>query len=186
MAEAILDVVNENDEIVGSAPRSQIHKEGLLHREIHVWFVTPDRKVIFQKRAPKPPLRMIIGLDATIGGHVELGQSYYDAALMEVAEEAGIDTTVHPISLYKKYRVSEVFPQYDITNNVFREVYLCHFSGDLADLKIEEGKGAGFLAVPAEKLSVNPLAWAPDYWVIPYLYSPDMMALYEDIANNRM
>ena len=36
-----LEIVNETDEVIGLDKRLKIHQKGLLHREIHVWFITP-------------------------------------------------------------------------------------------------------------------------------------------------
>ena len=33
----LLDVVDENDNIIGRDKRAVIHSKGLLHREVHVW-----------------------------------------------------------------------------------------------------------------------------------------------------
>lgn len=34
----ILDIVNENDEVMGQATRKEIHEKGLLHRVVEIWF----------------------------------------------------------------------------------------------------------------------------------------------------
>ena len=34
MSEEIFDVVNERDEVVGQAPRKEVHARGLLHRAV--------------------------------------------------------------------------------------------------------------------------------------------------------
>lgn len=36
-----LNIVDEAGEIIGFDTRENIHNQGLLHREIHVWFYTP-------------------------------------------------------------------------------------------------------------------------------------------------
>ena len=36
MPEDIFDIVNEKDEVIGRAPRSEVHARGLLHRAVHV------------------------------------------------------------------------------------------------------------------------------------------------------
>lgn len=35
-----LNIVDEDGNIIGEETRENIHKQGLLHREIHVWFYT--------------------------------------------------------------------------------------------------------------------------------------------------
>jgi isopentenyldiphosphate isomerase len=36
----MLEIVDENDNVIGLETREKVHREGLLHREIHIWFVT--------------------------------------------------------------------------------------------------------------------------------------------------
>ena len=47
----MLEVINENDNVVGFETRAKIHQDGLLHREIYIWFFTPNGEIIFQHRA---------------------------------------------------------------------------------------------------------------------------------------
>ncbi len=43
----MLDIVDERGKVTGQDTRGNIHAKGLLHREIRVWFYTPNRKIIF-------------------------------------------------------------------------------------------------------------------------------------------
>lgn len=61
-------------------PRENIHNQGLLHREIHVWFYTPKGEIIFQHRAKDKDTYPDL-LDATVGGHVEINSDYENTAL---------------------------------------------------------------------------------------------------------
>lgn len=84
----MLEVVDENDNVIGFETRAKIHREGLLHREIHVWFLTPEGEIVFQHRA-KDKDTYPDKLDATVGGHVESNMSYEDTAIKECKEETG-------------------------------------------------------------------------------------------------
>ena len=78
----MLEVVDENDNIVGLETRVNVHKDGLLHREIHIFFITPNGEIIFQHRA-KDKDTYPDKLDATVGGHVDPGMSYEETAIKE-------------------------------------------------------------------------------------------------------
>ena len=70
----ILDVVNENDEVIGQAERDEVHSKGLLCRLVYVRFYTTDGKVILQKRSASKkndPGK----LTTTVSGHVASGQT---------------------------------------------------------------------------------------------------------------
>src|SRR5665648_133311 len=51
MKDEMLEVVNENDVVIDLKSRKEVHQKGLSHREIHIWFMTPAREIIFQHRA---------------------------------------------------------------------------------------------------------------------------------------
>src|SRR3989344_4969317 len=86
-----LNFVDENNNIIGEETRENIHTQGLLHREVHVWLYTPKGEIIFQHRAKNKDTYPDL-LDATVGGHVEIGSDYENAALQELKEETGIQT----------------------------------------------------------------------------------------------
>ena len=95
MAE-FLNIVSEDDEIIVPGTRERIHKEGLLHQEVHIYFVTPKKEIIFQHRAKDKDTFPDL-LDATVGGHVEIGDSYEQTAIKEAEEETGIK--INPLDL---------------------------------------------------------------------------------------
>jgi isopentenyldiphosphate isomerase len=74
MDNRILNIIDEEGNILGEATRQEIHEKGLLHGEVHVWFYTPDRQLIFQHRAKDKETWPDL-LDATVGGHVEIGDT---------------------------------------------------------------------------------------------------------------
>ena len=51
MPKNFLNVVNDSGEVIGFDTRDNIHNKGLLHREVHVWLVTPGGEIIFQHRS---------------------------------------------------------------------------------------------------------------------------------------
>src|SRR3989344_4773019 len=118
----LLDIVDENDVIIGRDTRDNVHANGLLHREIHIWFVTPAGEIIFQHRGPNVETYPDL-LDATVGGHVELGMSYNDTALKEMLEETGITTDIKNLHLLKKMRTRTVDSVTGRINNIFRAQY---------------------------------------------------------------
>ena len=72
-----IPIVNENDEVIGEEERLIIHRDGLRHREIHAWLVTPERKFIFQKRGEHQETWPGYW-DVTVGGHVDTEKETYE------------------------------------------------------------------------------------------------------------
>lgn len=146
-----LNVVNEKGNIIGQDTRDNIHKKGLLHREVHVWFYTPKGEIIFQLRG-KNKVTFPDLLDASVGGHVELNSDYIDTALKEMFEETGIKANKKELHLIKTLRKRAEDPVTGMINNVIRAIYAYEYRGLLSDLKVEGGAAHGFEAWSIEKL----------------------------------
>jgi len=146
-----LEIVDDEDHIIGRAPYAQIHSEGLLHREVHVWFVTSSGEIIFQHRDKNKETFPGL-LDATVGGHVEEGDSYETTALKETLEETGLTLTLDQLIFLSKSRSKSFDDLTGKTNNVFRSNFAFRFFGNLNELHIEEANALGFEAWPMEKL----------------------------------
>ncbi len=141
----LLEVVDENDNILGLETREKIHKEGLLHREIHIWFITPKGEIIFQHRA-KDKDTYPDKLDATVGGHVEAKMSYEETAIKECKEETGIDINIDKLFFLAKMQGKNYDIITQLTNNTIHTEYAYLYEGAISDLKVEEGKAIGFEA----------------------------------------
>ena len=80
-----INIVDENDRIIGQDSRTNIHKKGLRHREIWVWLYNDKSELLFQLRSKNAETCPGL-LDATAGGHVDLNNDYEQAAVREVKE----------------------------------------------------------------------------------------------------
>jgi isopentenyldiphosphate isomerase len=171
----ILSVVDGNDNVIGEATRKEIHEKGLLHREIHVWFVTPKGEIIFQHRAKDKDTYPDL-LDATVGGHVEVGDSYEKTALKEMEEETGVKGDVKELHLLGKFQKRSEDDVTRTINNTIRAQYAYVYRGKVSDLLVEEGKALGFEAWPIDKLSN--LNEEDRRKFIPLILGPDMLQLF--------
>lgn len=146
-----LNIVDENDNIIGQEERTKIHAEGLLHREIHVFFLTPQKNIIFQHRAKDKDTFPDL-LDATVGGHVEIDDSYEQTAVKETGEETGIKIENTDIIFVKKIKRNSKDEVTKKINYSWQSRYLYLYEKPLDDLTIENGKATGFEAWPIDKL----------------------------------
>lgn len=78
-----VEVVNEKDEIIGKMLKADAHKDGTLHRISVVYVENLKGEILIQIRADGY-------LDHSAAGHVEVGESYEQAAKRELQEELGI------------------------------------------------------------------------------------------------
>jgi len=134
-----LDIVNEDDNIIGQDTRENIHQHGLLHREIHVIVYNDKGEILFQKRAKD---KDICGglLDVSVGGHVDLGEDYEEAAIKELEEETGISVDRKCLVFLEKKRSNYSEQNTGRINNTYRSIYSYKYNGDVKDLKVEKGK----------------------------------------------
>ena len=147
----ILNIVDENDNVVGEATREDIHAKGLLHREVHVWLYNKNGEVFFQMRARDKDTFPGL-LDASIGGHVEIGDLYEKTAIKEAEEETGLNINPHDLKFITTIRHAGYDEITENLNNVIRKIFAYEFDGLPTDLKIEKGKADGFEAVKIDSL----------------------------------
>ncbi len=82
--------VTDSDEVLGPIPRSRVHgNPELIHRSVHILVVSPDKRLLLQKRSLRKDTQPG-KWDTSVGGHVGFGQSYEEAARREAAEELGM------------------------------------------------------------------------------------------------
>ncbi len=153
MDQDLLNIVNENGEVIGIATREEVHTRGSLHREVHVWFIDRNNKIVFQHRSKtksnSPDL-----LDATVGGHVEIGMDYSSTAIKEIHEETGLEIEESQLQLVKIVKSNTENPVTNKKNNVSRAVFCFRFMSDIQGLKMEKGEGVGFESFSLEELEV--------------------------------
>lgn len=86
----LFEIVDENDLIIGTARRSECHgNPALIHRAVHVLVVNGDGALLLQKRSDLKDIQPG-KWDTSVGGHLESGESYRDAAVREMHEELGL------------------------------------------------------------------------------------------------
>ncbi len=85
----ILDIVNEKDEVIGTATRKDCHSNPhLIHRTVHFTLVDPrNKKVLMTIRSRKK--KHDGGKYCVLGEHILSGKTYIDAIKRGVNEELG-------------------------------------------------------------------------------------------------
>ncbi|NEB78374.1 NUDIX domain-containing protein [Streptomyces sp. SID14478] len=99
-AEEILDIVDEQDRVIGQAPRGEAYARNLRHRCAFILARDPDGKIFTHRRTPTK-LVFPGWYDMFVGGVVGAGESYDEAALREAEEELGVSGLPRPTPLFK-------------------------------------------------------------------------------------
>lgn len=84
-----LDIVDKDDNIIGTTSKEDIYKKSLGHRICHIIIFNNDGKMVLQKRSSKVSF-CPDHWSAAVGGHVQSGETYEQAALREYEEELGV------------------------------------------------------------------------------------------------
>jgi len=88
--EELFDIVDDDDEVIGRAPRSECHgNPALVHRAVHVLIFNSAGELLLQKRATDKDIQPG-RWDTSVGGHLKVGESYSAAAYREMHEELGL------------------------------------------------------------------------------------------------
>jgi isopentenyl-diphosphate delta-isomerase type 1 len=96
----IFDVVNDNDQVIGQKPRSEVHRLGLKHRAVHILIFNSRGQIFLQKRSQSKDTFPGVW-DSSASGHLDTGETYDVSAMREVAEELGIVLPAIPTFLFK-------------------------------------------------------------------------------------
>ncbi|MGW1187542.1 NUDIX hydrolase [Streptomyces sp. NPDC002559] len=99
-SDEILDIVDENDVVVGRAPRGEATARGLRHRCVFIEVRDADGRLFVHRRTPTK-LVFPSRYDMFVGGVVGAGESYEEAALREAEEELGVSGLPRPEPLFK-------------------------------------------------------------------------------------
>lgn len=86
----LFDIVNEDDQVIGQASRSECHGDpALIHRVAHVHVFNRRGELLLQKRSLQKDIQPG-KWDTSVGGHLDRGETYLLAARREMAEELGL------------------------------------------------------------------------------------------------
>jgi isopentenyldiphosphate isomerase len=94
----VIDLVNEQDEIIGITDKTTAHTTSQLHRVASVYVFLADGTLLVQHRKSSV-------LDHSVGGHVRSAESYEQAAIREAYEELRVTS---PLSWIGKAYSEEI------------------------------------------------------------------------------
>jgi len=147
-------IVDKKDRILGSASRSEVHGNNLLHRAVHILIFNDAGEVYLQQRSrwkDRHPLKW----DSSAAGHVAAAERYDETARRELKEELGVSVPLRKILK---------LPAARRTDHEFIWLYKGVVSSELAPNKCEIQRGI-FLspAVVDGWTSARPEDFAPGF-----------------------
>ena len=116
--------------------KADVHRDGDWHRAAHVWIVTPDDKLLLQRRSHRKENHP--GLwDVSAAGHVSAGETVIDAAVREVAEELGVNIEPRELEHIATTREQWVLNDGAYIDNEIHEIFVVRRDVRLDELTLQ-------------------------------------------------
>lgn len=137
MSEELIDVLSADGTPAGvRKTKSDVHRDGDWHRAAHVWIVTPDGRVLLQRRSLRKENHP--GLwDVSAAGHLSAGESAVDAAVRETLEEIGLTLNPADLGHIATNREQWVLNGGAYIDNEIHEVFIVRRSVDVSSLRLD-------------------------------------------------
>lgn len=152
-AEELLDIVDEHDQVVAQARRAEAYARRLRHRVTFV-LVRDRGDRIFVHRRTASKLVFPSRYDMFVGGVVQAGESYDDAALREAEEELGVSGLPRPTPLLRFHYESD-------EHNWWSAVYEVRCAAAV-NPQVEEIAWHAFLTPEQLEARLAEWPWTPD------------------------
>ena len=133
----LIDILDANGAPTGrTKPKPHVHRDGDWHRAVHVWIITPDDRVLVQRRAlvkeNNPGL-----WDVSCAGHISAGESVIDACVRESEEELGLRIEPHEFRHVASIPENAVLNEGTYIDNEIHEIFVVRRDVDLSSLKLQ-------------------------------------------------
>jgi 16S rRNA (adenine1518-N6/adenine1519-N6)-dimethyltransferase len=147
-------VVDEEDRLLGDAPRHEVHGNNLRHRAVHILIFNGLGELFLQKRSRWKDRHPLLW-DSSAAGHVEAGEEYDATAVRELQEELGVKAELT--------RVAKL-PASGRTGQEFIWLYRGQHDGPFTLARSEIEYGEFFPTdVVSEWVNVRPADFAPGF-----------------------
>lgn len=132
------NIVDKDGESTGEKKlRALVHRDGDLHKAVHIWIQDSKGNLLLQKRGPNRdtyPNHWTF----SVGGHVKPGKTSLETAQRETQEELGLNITEdkfkHLFSVINSY----IDPFTGAHDNEYNDVYLVEQDIDPKEIKFQK------------------------------------------------
>lgn len=118
----LIDIVNDKNEVIGKVTEDELYHKKLAHRIVHVLVFDSKGKMALQLRS-KTKSFCPGYWSTTVGGRVQSGESYQEAAIREMKEEIGVALDLEQIA-------DDIYTHDGL--KMFQRIYKATFDGQLS------------------------------------------------------
>jgi 8-oxo-dGTP pyrophosphatase MutT (NUDIX family) len=108
MPDELVDIIDQQNQIIGQLPKSVVHQQGLRHRVAAVLLQRPDGKFLIPTAAAHKAEAG--GLFHSAAGHIPTGETPLQAAQRELSEEVGLSISQDLFQPLGSYWFEKDFP----------------------------------------------------------------------------
>ena len=150
----LIDVLDARGLATGrTKPKPDVHRDGDWHRAVHIWILTPDDRILVQRRASVKENNP--GLwDVSCAGHIAAGEPAVDAAIREASEELGLDLEPGELRPLATLRQSSVLNGGTYIDNEIHEIFVVRRDVDLESLHLQAEEVEEVRLVRSEELNL--------------------------------
>src|SRR4051794_2243335 len=154
----MIDVLTATGESTGAQkPKADIHRDGDWHVAAHVWIVTPDGRVLLQKRSTEKE-NWPGYWDVSAAGHLSAGETPAEAAVRETFEELGLRITPEELRRIGVIREECVLRDGAYIDKEVHEIFIVERDVDPSALTLQPGEVEDVQLVELDQLAnVTPL-----------------------------
>lgn len=145
----MIDELNDKGEVIGVIDKDVAHKEGKLHRSIHLWIINDDGEILLQYRCGSKKLYPNTW-DVSVGGHVSTKENSIDALSRETKEELGIDLDLGSIEYLGN--IHERLKYDEIDSNELVDVFIARQNINKEDIVLQKDEVSDIRFVSIEEL----------------------------------
>lgn len=132
-------------------PKAQVHRDGDWHRAAHLWILTPDRRVLIQRRSDTkenwPSL-----WDISVAGHINAGERAIDAIVRETREELGLTLDASQLRFLGSAPYRAVLNGGVYIENEIHEIFLVSLDLDVSSLVLDPAEVAAVALVRPDEM----------------------------------
>lgn len=149
MADELIDIYDSEMNLLGVAPKSQAHKEGLWHKLALCWIISEDGNLWLQKRSPEKQTCPNL-FDCSGSGHVLVGEAPKEAVRRILEDKLGLSVKEKFLDKLFTYKLVNDTPT--ANTHAFCPTYLLKTQQKLHNLKLNPDEVSGIYEADIQDL----------------------------------